>query len=315
MMTWSTLMRTPRNGNVNGAGRMKACLLGLSALAAVAGGCVNQDSYDELRKQNEVLTARNQQLLDQVTANQRAIDQLMARAQGGDLTLDEANRLIALLRSDLAARDAQLADFERRFSGLTLGGPLDAATNEALERLAREFPDVFSYDPAKGMLRFNSDVTFSSGSFELTSEAQQAIGAAARVLRDLPSAAQYDFVVVGHTDSQRVRQVAGRRFVDNDELSAFRSISVQRALTSSGIAKNRILFGGYGESRPQVENSGSGNTPANRRVELYLTKSTLGSNALAMPATPARAATPTRTGSPAAAPAGTPSRAEPDIMK
>ncbi|MCE2966508.1 MAG: OmpA family protein [Phycisphaerales bacterium] len=314
MMTWSTLMGTPRIGNVVGARRMKACLLGLSAFAALAGGCVNQDSYDELRKQNEVLTARNQQLLDQVTANQKAIDELMARAGRGDLMLDEANRLIAQLRADIAARDSQLADFERKFGGLTLGGPLDAATNEALEQLARQFPDVFSYDPAKGMLRFNSDVTFASGSFELTSEAQQAIGAAARVLRDLPSAAQYDFVVVGHTDSQRVRQVAGRRFVDNDELSAFRSISVQRALTSNGIGKNRILFGGYGESRPQVENTPSGNTPANRRVELYLTKSTLSASAPGMPTTPARAATPARTTTPAA-PAGTPSRAEPDIMK
>ena len=34
-------------------------------------------------------------------------------------------------------------------------------------------------------------------------------------------------------------------------------------------------FGGWGEFRPLVANSGNGNTPANRRVEIYLTPLTV----------------------------------------
>lgn len=240
------------------------------------GGCVNQSEYDKQRDAISALTAENQALREEKARAERAIEELRSRANRGELTQDEAQRLIAQLQAELEARDRALRDLDSRLAGIGVG-PLDAATDSALAELAERFPNVLSYDPARGLLRFTSDVTFASGSYELTAQGQQTVGELARILRQTPSAQQYDVRVVGHTDAQRVRAVAGRPFKNNLELSAFRAISVHGALVSGGLSPNKVEIAGWGESRPAVANSGTGNTPANRRVEVYLVRSTLDS--------------------------------------
>jgi chemotaxis protein MotB len=150
-------------------------------------------------------------------------------------------------------------------------GDLDPATDSALQALAAQYPELFVYDSETGMLRFKSDLTFDSGSDVVKSEARSALGQLATILNG--PAAQYDIRVVGHTDAQRVRQVAGRRFKDNLELSAFRSISVRNVLVGAGVAATRVEFAGRGEFDPIVPNTaGSGNTQENRRVEMFLVR-------------------------------------------
>ncbi len=306
--------------------------LAASMLLALAGGCVNQESYDNLRASNDALKARNQELMEQVKSLEEARRQLLERYRSGDLSLDQAKSLIAQLEAQLADRDRQLADLNKRLEGIAVG-PLDEATDKALADLAAKYPQIFTYDSARGMLRFASDLTFSSGSFELTADARTSIGALSKVLKELPSAQQYDLRVVGHTDTQRVSPRQGRVFQNNLELSAFRSISVRNELVGDGLSANKVEIAGWGEFRPSVENSASGNTPANRRVELYLVKSNWDK---AMPRIPApRAVTPAAkpaagttakpvAGGTAAAPAGStpantptvvPGAANPDVIK
>ena len=45
---------------------------------------------------------------------------------------------------------------------------LDPATDQALRDLAAQYPDLVVYDPDRGMIRFTSDLTFGSGSAEVT---------------------------------------------------------------------------------------------------------------------------------------------------
>lgn len=278
---------------------------GVGFAAASAGGCVNQESYDQLRETNAALKARNQELLDQNRALDASLNDLRGRVGTGDKTVDELQRLVAEYRDQIAKQNARLRDLDARFGQLGFG-PLDSATDAALQDLAAKHPNMLSYDQAKGMLRFTSDVTFDSGDFTLRGEAQQTIAALAKILLDTPSAAQYDVVVVGHTDTQRVSQRPGRRFINNDELSAFRALSVQNELVANGMGKHKVMFAGFGESRPAVANNANGNTPQNRRVEVYLVKSTFGGlEATAPTAAPS-----------APQPASTPSKgAAPDIMK
>jgi hypothetical protein len=79
-------------------------------------------------------------------------------------------------------------------------------------------------------------------------------------------------------------------------LSAHRAISVRRVLSDRGVAPERVQAAGWGEHRPSVPNTASGNTPANRRVEIYLVPSTwrgpTGSSASAPAPAPAPRATP-----------------------
>lgn len=284
---------------------------GMLAASLGLGGCVANRTYDELLQANRQLTADNEQAQQEINSLRAQIAELQAameRMQGG---LSAEGKTRSQLEQELAAARAQLAALEGRLTGVDFNAiALDPATDAALQQLAARFSDILEYDAQKGMLRFRSDVTFASGSFELTAQGQQTVAAVARALQSVPEAMQYDFVVIGHTDSQRVTSRAGRRFIDNDELSSFRAISVGRALSGAGIDRRKVMFAGYGETRPRVPNAGNGNTPANRRVELFLTKSSLGDNSLPAPTAPTAA--PSRPSAPAATPRP---RANPDLIK
>lgn len=277
---------------------------GLLLAGLMAGGCVKSDTYGNLFDANRALQARNQELMEMLRTREATIAELQARLSQNEATYGSANSNVQALRDQLARMKAEYDALAARLASIQFG-PLDAATDEALQQLAAQYPDQIEYDAARGLIRFKSDITFASGSFELSGPGQQAVAALGKILGGLPSAQQYDVVVVGHTDTQRVRQVSGRRFIDNDELSAFRAISVSRAIAGGGVSKQRLMFAGFGESRPAVSNSGTGNTPANRRVEVFLTRSlpTGGGSADAGAAPAAAPATP-------AAPAG-----NPDMMK
>ena len=49
------------------------------------------------------------------------------------------------------------------------------ALNDALTEFARQNPDLVDFDSSRGIVKFKSDITFSSGSSELTPTAKTAI--------------------------------------------------------------------------------------------------------------------------------------------
>lgn len=271
------------------------------------GGCVNQEKYDGLYEANRALQAQVSQLTEQLRAKENEIAALASRVAMGDNTAGMAGKTAEQLKAELAALQSQYAALLDRVNGFNVGGPLDAATDAALADLAAKHPDILEYDAARGMLRFKSDVTFASGSYELTPQAKQTIRDLGRILQEVPSASQYDIRVVGHTDAQPVSPKPNRPFRNNLELSAFRAISVRNDLVSAGLNAQKVEFAGWGEFRPAVANNANGNTLQNRRVELFLVRSTMGGNMLAAPAPMApRATAPKGTTKPAA---------NPDVMK
>ena len=70
--------------------------------------------------------------------------------------------------------------------------------------------------------------------------------------------------VAGHTDSTGSAQY-------NQQLSEQRANSVAQYLESQGLASNRVVTIGAGETRPVADNSTPEGRAANRRVELTLT--------------------------------------------
>lgn len=267
---------------------LKAGAAGLLAVGLGLGGCTNQDTYDSLLEANRALQARNSEMAEQLRQCEESKNALTGRVGSGDRTLAEANATNARLRQELADRDAQLKALSERLGGIQFG-PLDEATDKALAELAARYPNILSYDSARGMLRFTSDVTFDSGSADLTPAGRNTVGELAKILASTPSAQQYDVRVVGHTDTQRVTQRAGRAFKNNLELSAFRAISVHGALVGAGLASNKVEIAGWGETRPVVDRGSNANVPQNRRVEVYLVRSTLGMAAASSAPAPAPA--------------------------
>lgn len=263
-------------------------------MAAGLTGCVSQGEYDKLWETNRSLTdqlQRTQAQLDACNAQNAALSGSAGNASGVIANLTSENQR---LRDQLNQSMQSMRDLEGRLGGLELGR-LDPTTDRALSNLARQYPDLIVYDADRGMLRFSSDLTFGSGSDQVQPAGAEALGRLATVLTS-NEATGYDIVIVGHTDSQRISAGTAQRHPTNMHLSAHRAISVRRVLSDRGVAPERIQAAGWGEHRPSVPNTASGNTPANRRVEIYLVPSTwrgpTGSAAPAPAPTPAPRTTP-----------------------
>ncbi len=252
----------------------KFSVLALAAAGLGLGGCqVNQDTYDSLRNAYNAQKAENIRLMDENNSLQAAINDLRRSISTGSDAAGDAIAMNVKLKAQNDELARKLAELNDRLAGIDFKpGQLDAATDAALQELARQFPDVLTYDSARGMLKFTSDVTFASGDFGLTDAGKRAVREFAKIVDTVPAAGQYDILVAGHTDTQRVRMVDGRPFRNNAELSAFRALSVREEMIGAGVNPWRVGALAYGETRPATQNSANGNTPQNRRVEVYLTK-------------------------------------------
>jgi chemotaxis protein MotB len=243
------------------------------ALAGFLGGCANQQVVDSLRDANRSLTDRNAQLTRQVQELQNENALMQRQRTAADTALAELQRQLADARGNEGKLRQAMADFDARFKNLNLG-PLDPDTDKALAELASQHPDLITYDQARGMLRFASDLTFDSGQDAVKESARASLAALAKILTGA-SASNYEVMIVGHTDSQPISAAtASRGHPTNVHLSCHRAIAVRKELAALGVPAAKMFAAGWGEFRPAVPNTTSGNTPQNRRVEIFLTRPT-----------------------------------------
>lgn len=136
----------------------------------------------------------------------------------------------------------------------------------------REIIDIKSID--NGIeIKFNSEYFFKTAEAKLKEDMESLLRVMVEVIKDVND----DFIIEahGHTDSRPLRS---RRFRDNWELSAARSVSVIRVFENNGFAKDQLIAIGYGSSRPEIpDRDESGNFIAknlsrNRRVILLVKK-------------------------------------------
>lgn len=258
----------------NGRGRRMPALTlaGLLVSAAGFGGCVSQRAYDDLVHENRALKSRNVELqgrIDDLSSTEAALRRQLSATPDAMAGLEGAH---ALTLQQLNEARRVIADLERRLDSMEFT-QLDPVTDDALRRLAARYPSLIRYDPDRGMLQFASDLTFDSGSAVVRNEAKASLTALADILRS-PDASGYDVRIVGHTDSQRISAATAQRHPTNMHLSAHRAIAVRDELIGLNVPAARVMAAGWGEHRPAVPNTATGNTPQNRRVEIYLFPST-----------------------------------------
>ncbi|TVQ60236.1 MAG: hypothetical protein EA379_08480 [Phycisphaerales bacterium] len=274
-------------------------LLTAALIIGSMSGCANQ-RYEQLDAAYRATLSRNQELQQELDALQREIDMLQARIGDSDSAFGSAAETNAQLRADLLRLQERYRQLESRLANLDFTA-LNPETDAALRELARQHPDLITYDSRRGMLRFASDLTFALGSVEVQPQATQSLQALARVLQGA-AATGYDLRIVGHTDNVPIGSATAQRHPTNTHLSAHRAIAVRDVLGSAGISRNRMEVAGWGEHRPAVANRpGRGGTEENRRVEIFLVPST-GSAEL-------------ESSSGAASPAPSSTRREPEPMK
>jgi chemotaxis protein MotB len=162
-----------------------------------------------------------------------------------------------------------------KFGGSSLPVPLIGE----LTTFAQQNPDIVEFDDKKGLVKFKSDVAFSPGSAIVKPEVKGVIDRLAGILNG-PTASNYELMVVGHTDNMPVSNPATKKagHLDNWYLSAHRAIAVSQTLISQGTSARRIEVAGCADQRPIVPNDSEANKGKNRRVEVFILPTTIGSS-------------------------------------
>lgn len=267
----------------------KTALIALALAGLGLAGCVDQSKYDRASEAAKTSTARAESLVQDKQSLEALAERKQARINELEAEVGALRDINSQLSGQIEAVRSAQSSLEDRLKGIRLG-VLDPATDAALRELAAQYPDLIAYDSERGMVRFMSDLTFRSGSADLNEKAVAALQKLASIVAQT-SGASYDLRVVGHTDSQQPSR-SRDRFPTNRHLSAHRAIAVEQALMRSGVPGSRVEIVGWGEYRPAVPNTANGNTPQNRRVEIFFVPSSGGAPMTtdAAPMPPARPA-------------------------
>ena len=155
--------------------------------------------------------------------------------------------------------------------------PLPPAVVKKIEDLSDRYPGLFKLDKDKGLLVFNADVTFDSGSAVVKPEAKAAIEKLAQILGE-DEIKDRRMTIIGHTDTDRVVKPATietlkklGKSADNMGLSEARAESVAAVLRAGGVDMARITTSGKGSVEPIADNRTPAGKAKNRRVEIFLT--------------------------------------------
>jgi OmpA-OmpF porin, OOP family len=154
---------------------------------------------------------------------------------------------------------------------------LPPAVTKSIEELSDKYPGLFKFDKDKGLLRFNSDAMFDTGSSVVKPDSKVALGKLAKILNE-EGANDRKLTIIGYTDSDRVVKSATIGFlkklgksVDNMGLSEARSEAVAAVLQAGGVDASRMITQGKGDAEPVADNRTAEGKARNRRVEIYVT--------------------------------------------
>lgn len=96
------------------------------------------------------------------------------------------------------------------------------------------------------------------------------MSAVSAIVQEISEHPDHQVRVEGHTSNILVKPSSGKQYIDNMELSIFRAGAVAAMLEKMGIARERILVAGYGDTRPVASNETYEGRVLNRRVEVIL---------------------------------------------
>src|SRR3954464_4603610 len=256
-------------------------LVGLSVLGITLTGCVSQEKYNALKLAHDGLVERigeadreSQAAKAEAEAYKQQLAMFSQNGTGKDAMLANLSQQNADLQRQLDEINRRYADALSRPGGG--GNALPPVLTDVLEQFAKQNPDLVDFDAARGIVKFRSDVTFATGSAEVTPQARQAIQRFAQILNSA-DARGYELLIAGHTDNTKVSSPATIKagHLDNWYLSAHRAIAVAQDLQKNQIDAQRLGVVGYADQRPAASNATSQGKQQNRRVEVLILPNTV----------------------------------------
>lgn len=113
----------------------------------------------------------------------------------------------------------------------------------------------------KDRLEIPGQIVFESGSAVLKPESEAALDQLKQYLDETPRVTKLR--IEGHTDN--VGQPAA-----NETLSGQRALAIKLALVAKGVAKERLMAVGFGQSKPIADNTTEEGKAKNRRTEFHV---------------------------------------------
>ena len=204
------------------------------------------------------------------------VGDLARTAAHSDTVIDRSRPVIELFNIPLPVQPEEQ-------SGMQRSQPLpdsrqDAAQQSGIDQASQDLADSIEAAMAElvdeGLIQvrrdkrwieveINTSILFSSGSAQLSGQAQPVLRELAGKLRPLSNIIH----VEGFTDNVPINNF---EFVSNWELSAARAASVVHLFTRLGIDPQRLAAVGYGEYRPAASNDTPEGRAKNRRVVLVI---------------------------------------------
>jgi len=250
-------------------------LASIALVGLVSTGCITPEKYN-------VLKLENAQLNDQLARSSSRTAEAEAKAASWKTQLDSmmaaggnSSALTSNLYQQIANLTAERDDLNRKYSDainkVGMGNALPVALTSELTSFADQNPDLVSFDPQRGIVKFKSDVTFAAGDAALTSQAAEVIQKFGKIVNS-PAARGYELLVAGHTDNTPVGNPSTiqRGHKNNWYLSSHRAIGVAEALVRQGTSGRRLGVVGYADQRPVADNASPAGKAANRRVEVLI---------------------------------------------
>ena len=210
--------------------------------------------YDKKDQQIKQLYADKQALLKK--NQQISKDLVAAQAENAErlTALDNKDAQLVALKADNATLRKENTDLTAKVAvGVTRPVPQPQPQ-----------PQPQPWGKPERTLTLGGDVLFSSGKAALSTGGRAAVE---RVVASLQSSRGARLLVVGHTDSQKIKKSSWR---DNYELSVARAMAVKQYLVSRGIPGSSIQTRGVGPDQPVASNRTASGRAQNRRVEVQV---------------------------------------------
>jgi chemotaxis protein MotB len=247
----------------------------IAAFGLLTVGCVSQEKYNALRLERDRFAEQLGQAQAEARGARSEADAYKNQLSNIGSAGTNKDGMIVNLTNQNSDLQRQLDELNRRYSdavkNVGAGSPLPVALTNELQTFANQNSDIVDFDSARGIVKFKSDVTFSPGSADVTSQAKSALSRFSQILNS-PTAAAYELMVAGHTDDTNVVNPntinAGHK--DNWYLSAHRAISVAKELMGQRVNTQRMAVTGYADQRPIASNSSEAGKAQNRRVEVLI---------------------------------------------
>lgn len=149
--------------------------------------------------------------------------------------------------------------------GAVIGGTAGALIGKYMDKQAEELQkDLENAEVTRigeGIkITFDSGILFDFDSYSLRDASEENLEELAETLKKYEDT---EILIEGHTDSVGTEEY-------NYDLSVDRAQSVTDYLTGLGVADNRFIVKGYGESQPVADNDTKAGRQENRRVEVAI---------------------------------------------